>query len=215
MRTRASPTLRTTDYSVIVANRTRDTIPFLDPSRQRTKARAQGRISQPLATRQERFVAIGTLPFAKVAVRQRLTTACPLVRMPMMIHRVASALLVVALVSAGGSAPFAHAPRPNPRQRAMRARCARSIDTAQCVHRQDRTPGPTTLVADRHHHLSVALATVSVSRPSVRVGATPALVGFVMAGIVPDLPVQPVPAAANTRPSRHPRIVLAARAPPV
>ena len=131
-----------------------------------------------------------------------------------MIHRVASALLVVALLLAGGSDLFARVPRRNPLLR-VTGGGGRSVDTAGCVHLQGQIPSTNTLVGDRHHPLSAALETVAVASASVRVGSTPALVGFVIAGIVPDLPGQAVPVAANTRPNRQPRVVLAARAPPV
>ncbi len=132
-----------------------------------------------------------------------------------MIHRVASALLVAALVSAGESDPFTRMPlnRRSLRQRELVGDLGRSV--AESRQRYSHAPATNTLVGDRHHHLSVAPAPVDVAHPSVRVGATPALVELREAGIVPDLPGQPVPVAANTRPDRQPRVVLAARAPPV
>ena len=128
-----------------------------------------------------------------------------------MIHLVVRVLLVVVLVLAGGSEPFTH-------MRQNRLSSRRELvggAVAAPGHLYGHAAGMTTLAGDRHHHLSVTLATVAVTRPSVPVGATPALVGFVMAGIVPDFPAQPVPVAANTRPNRQPRVVLPARAPPV
>ena len=96
-----------------------------------------------------------------------------------MIHRVASALLIVALLLAGGSDPFARVPRRNPRLRVMTGGGGRSVDTAGCVHLQGQIPSTNTLVGDRHHPLSAALETVAVASASVRVGSTPALVGFI------------------------------------
>ena len=132
-------------------------------------------------------------------------------------HRVASALLVVALVLASGSALSAHMPpnRRSLRQRELLGGCQCGVNEFARVHLHGQASGTTTLVGDRHHHLSVALATVAVAHPNVRVGATPALVGVWEARIVPDLPGQPVPVAANDRPNRPPRVVLPARAPPV
>ena len=121
-----------------------------------------------------------------------------------MIHRVAG-VLVVALVSAGGSGPLAPVPqnRRSPRSGLVVGGSKRSV--AQ--------PGQHG-VGDRSHHLSVALATVAVARPSLHVRAIPALVELREAGIVPDLPGQTVSVDANTRPNRRPRVVLTARAPP-
>ena len=128
-----------------------------------------------------------------------------------MIHRVASVLLVVALVLAGGSEPSRHMrqTRRSPRRELVGG----AVAAARHLH--GYAAGTNTLVGDRHHHLSVPLATVAVAHPNVRVGATPALVGVWEARIVPDLPGQPVPVAANARPNRPPRVVLPARAPPV
>ena len=128
-----------------------------------------------------------------------------------MIHRVASVLLVLVLVSAGGSDPFARVPRRNQRPRVMPRGAGRLVDTAEIVRLRGHTLITNTLVGDRHHH---QLATVADVRPSVRVGATSALVEVGEAGVVPELPGQPVPVAANTRPNRPPRVVLSARAPP-
>ena len=134
--------------------------------------------------------------------------------MKMMFHRIASVLLVAALVLVGGAAPFTHVPRMNRRPRQLVGSCERSVGELGHLHSQ--AAGTNTLVGDRHHHLSVTPTTGAVTHPSVRVGATPALVGFVMAGIVPDLlPGQPVPVAVNTRPNLQPRVVLPTRAPPV
>ena len=131
--------------------------------------------------------------------------------------RPAGVLLVVALVLAGGAEPFTHGPlnRQTPRLR-LRVRSAqRSVAELEAVRLDNYAPGTTTLVSDRRHYPSVALATVAGPRPSVRVAATPAVVEVREAGIVPDLPGQPVPVTANTRPNRPPRVGLAARAPPV
>ena len=132
-----------------------------------------------------------------------------------MSHRPAGVLLVVALVSAGGAGPFTHVAqnRQTPRPRVRGAQ--RIVAELNAVHLHRYAPGTTTLISDRQHHPSVALATVASPRPSVRVAATPAVVEVWEAGIVPDLPGQPVPVAANTRPHRPPRVGLAARAPPV
>ena len=124
-----------------------------------------------------------------------------------MTHRVASVLLVVALVSAGGL-PVRHVRsnnRPPRQQRLVR------VEEPEAVHLQGHALRTNTLVGDRHHH---QLATDADVRPSVRVGATSALVEVGEAGVVPELPGQPVPVAANTRPNRPPRVVLSARAPP-
>ncbi len=119
-----------------------------------------------------------------------------------MTHRVASVLLVVALVSIGGL-PVAHVRQNRPlRQRQL----------VRVNEVEGYASGTTTLVDNRHRHRLVTIADV---RPSVRGGATPALVEVGEAEVVPELPGQSVPVAANTRPSRPPRVVLSARAPPV
>ena len=133
-----------------------------------------------------------------------------------MIHRVACVLLV-ALVSAGGAEPFTHSPlnRQTPRLRLRVRGAKRSVAQLEAVHLHNYALGTTTLVSDRQHQPSVALATVAVAHCNVRVGASPSVVGVWGPRIVPDLPGQPVPVAANARPNRPPRVVLAARAPPV
>lgn len=132
-----------------------------------------------------------------------------------MIHRVAGALLVVALVVAGGLAPFTHVPRNrrSPRQRVLVGRGASRV--AEPVSPQGHAPGTNTSVGDRHYHFSVAQPDDAVARPRVRVGTTPGVVEGWDAGIMPELPGRPVPVAVNARPNRPPRVVLAARAPPV
>lgn len=128
-----------------------------------------------------------------------------------MTHRVASVLLVVALVSASGL-PVRHVrsnQRPPRQQRLVR------VEEPEAVPLQGHAPGTNTLVGDRHRHLSVGQLDDAVARPSGRVGATSALVEVWEARVVPDLPGRAVPVAANARPNRPPRGVLAARAPPV
>ncbi|MCH8991660.1 MAG: hypothetical protein IIA44_07935 [Acidobacteria bacterium] len=134
-----------------------------------------------------------------------------------MIHRVARVLLVVALGSTAGSAPFAHVPmhRRSPQQRVLVRRGAHRDAEPALVHLDGHAPGTNTLVGDRHRHLSVGQLDDAVARPSGRVGATSALVEVWEARVVPDLPGRAVPVAANARPNRPPRGVLAARAPPV
>lgn len=150
-----------------------------------------------------------------------------------MFLRVAHVLLVVALVSAGGSAPFAHlhphsshhtAPPPDEAR-------ADSHSTHQQAHRHGQGqqgahwhlrgrqaadgPATTTLVGNPHQRASVAIPTVAEKRPGGDDGATPALADVWEAGTVPDPPGRPVPVAANARPNPPPRILLAARAPPL
>ena len=125
-----------------------------------------------------------------------------------MTHRFAGVLLVGVLVAAGAlPARHVRSTRRVPRQhRPVR------VAESEAVHLRGHAPGTNTPVGDRHHY---QLATVADVRPSVRVGATPALVEVGEAGVVPGLPGQPVPVAANTRPNRPSRVVLSARAPPV
>ena len=115
-----------------------------------------------------------------------------------MVYRLAGVLLVVALASAGGAEPFARVPsnRRSPRPRLV---VGSWCSVAELTHSNCYARGTNALIGNRHHHLLAALATVAVA-PNLHVHATPALVGFVTAGIVPDLPVQPVPVALNTRP---------------
>ena len=153
-----------------------------------------------------------------------------------MIERFAYVLLIVALVSAGGSAPFAHVHPQSPDHTALQPDTAPQPEEARAhshsAHRhrhhqgqgahwhlrgRQAADGPaTTLVGNRHHHpTTVAVATVAVERLGVRGGATPALADVWEAGTVPDPPGRPVPVAANARPNPPPRILLAARAPPL
>ena len=165
-----------------------------------------------------------------------LTAGWPLVRIEMMLHRVARVLLVVALVSVGGSAPLAHAHPHGHAHSAARPEEARAHSRSAHPHRHPHrhphhpgqgahwhltgrqpadTPGTHTLAGDRHHHAAVALATVAVERPSVRAGATPSMVEVRKAGTLPDPPGRLMPVAVNARPDPPPRIVLSARGPPV
>lgn len=142
-----------------------------------------------------------------------------------MLCRLAHVLLVVALVSAGGSAPFAHvhahghdpatphaddAPAHNHAGHRPGQGAHWHLNTQQAAD----SSGATTLGNDPRHHAPVAVATVAVERPSDRGGATPALSEAWEAGIVPDLPGRPVPIDSNARPNPPPRLLLAARAPP-
>jgi hypothetical protein len=141
-------------------------------------------------------------------------------------RRLAYVLLVVALVSSGGTAPFAHvhahgdvhdATQPDEAQ----AHGHTEHHTDQGAHwhlttrRAAAPPDTTAVVGMRYHHTQVAVATVAIERPGVRVGSTPALSEAWQVGIVPVLPGRPVPIDANARPNPPPRIVLAARAPPI
>lgn len=149
-----------------------------------------------------------------------------------MVQRVAYVLLVAALVSAGGSAPFAHVHQRGPDHTALQPDEARldSHSAHQQGHRHRHAQGQgahwhltgrqaadapslTTRIGGPHHH-PVAVSTVAVERLSVRGGATPALAEVWAAETVPALPGRPVPVAANARPNPPPRILLAARAPP-
>ena len=143
-----------------------------------------------------------------------------------MIDFVARLLLVVALVSASGSAPFAHIHPHGHDHGAVRLDDAQARN--QPAHHQGEgghwhltghhaadTPGTNTLVGDQHRPISVTLETNAIERPTVRIGTTPALVEVREAGIVPAPPARPVPVAANGRPNPPPRTVLGARAPPV
>ena len=155
-----------------------------------------------------------------------LTPAGRLGRIETMLQRVAHLLLVVALVSAGGSAPFAHVHRhghdhtaPQPGEARAHSHAAHHQEQGAHWHLTGRQaadrPGTTTLVGDQHHHAAVAIAAVALQRPSVRDAATRALVEVWEAGIVPALQGRPVPVATNARPNPPPRVLLAARAPPV
>ena len=148
-----------------------------------------------------------------------------------MVQRVAYVLLVVALVSAGGSAPFAHVHPQAPDHTAPRPEKARR--DSHSAHRQGQRhrhaqgqgahwhlterqaadgPGTTTRVGNPHHN-SVAVSMVAVQRLSVGGNATPALADVWQPGTVPDSKGRPAPVAANARPN-PPRILLSARAPP-
>ena len=153
-----------------------------------------------------------------------------------MIERFAYVLLIVALVSAGGSAPFAHVHPQSPDHTALQPDTAPQPEEArahsQSAHRHRHHqgqgahwhlrgrqaadgPATTTLVGNPHQRASVAIPTVAEKRPGGDDGATPALADVWEAGTVPDPPGRPVPVAANARPNPPPRILLAARAPPL
>ena len=130
------------------------------------------------------------------------------------IHRVGGALLVVALVSTGGSGPLAHVPL---NQRVLRPRLVVG-GGATCVVEPDRhgqAPGTNALVRNRYQQRSIAPTTGAVARAGLSVATTPALVELWEARIAPDLPGQPVPVATSTAPNPHLSVVLGARAPPV
>ena len=134
--------------------------------------------------------------------------------MHIVIYRVAGVLLVVALVSTGGSDPFARVPqnRRSPRPRLVVGGGGSSVaETQQHGH----AAGTHSFEGDRPSYLSVTLATVTVAPPSLHIDASPALAELHGAGMVPELPGHPVSVAANTRPHRLPLVRLAARAPPV
>ena len=94
-------------------------------------------------------------------------------------HRVASALLVVALVLASGSALSAHMPpnRRSLRQRELLGGCQCGVNEFARVHLHGQASGTTTLVGDRHHHLSVALATVRSRIPTFVLARLPRWLG--------------------------------------
>ena len=155
-----------------------------------------------------------------------------------MIERFAYVLLIVALVSAGGSAPFAHVHPQSPDHTALQPDTAPQPEEARLdshsAHRQGHRhrhaqgqgahwhltrrlaadgPGTTTRVGNPHHH-PVAVLMVAVERLSVGGNTTHALADVWQAGTGPDPPGRPVPVAANARPNPPPRILLSARAPP-
>ena len=142
-----------------------------------------------------------------------------------MIRRTARLMLVLALVSTSGSAPFAHVhPRGHDHGASgpedSRAHTEGAQPTGpgthwhQAGHHTADLPGATKLPSNGHHHASVALVTVAVERTSVFVDSTDALIRVRATGIVPDPPGRPVPVPATARSKPPPRIVLAARAPP-
>lgn len=145
-----------------------------------------------------------------------------------MFQRVAHVLFVAMLVSAEGSAPFAHIhpsdhqdAAPEPAEALAHSAPEHHHPQSQGAHSHPTRwqtaegPGSTTLVGKPHHSPPVPIATVAVERPSVRAAATPALTAMWAPDSVPVPPSRPVPVAANARPNPPPPVTLAARAPPV
>ena len=148
------------------------------------------------------------------------------------LHRVAHALLVVVLVSTGGSAPFAHVH-------------ARVADHDRADHGAAGPHGVSVHGHDAHHHgqnahwhlpvrhaavagdaaprvgttphdhAAIPFPTVAEERPSTRAGATPALVVVWQADVAPPPIARPISVAATARSNPPPRLALGARAPPV
>ena len=144
-----------------------------------------------------------------------------------MFQRAAHVLLVAALVSAGGSAPFAHVHPPDHQDAAPEPDEALAHSAPEHHHHQSqgahshptgrqtaKGPGSTTLVGNPHPPPPVPIATVAVERPSGRAAATPALTAVWASDSALVPPSRPVPVAANARPNPPPPITLAARAPP-
>ena len=153
--------------------------------------------------------------------------AGPVVTIEAMFQRVAHVLLVAALVSAGGSAPFAHIHPPDHQNAAPEPDEALAHSAPKHHHHQSQGAhshpterqtadgtGSTTLVGNPHHPPPVPIATVAVERLSVRATATPALAAVWAPDSAPVPPNRPVPVAANARPNPPPPVALAARAPP-
>ena len=142
-----------------------------------------------------------------------------------MLRCVAHMALVVALVSAGGSAPFAHVHPSSlnhttalPGEAQAHGHSGHHDAQGAHWHLTGRPPpersGTSTLVADQHHPRVVPVATLAEARPGVRDTATPALAEVWLAGTAPELSGRPVPVAAESRPNPPPPPVVAARPPP-
>ena len=151
-----------------------------------------------------------------------------------MFQCVAHVLLVVALVSAGGSAPFAHvhphgshhtAPPPEEARadshsaHQQRHRHAQGQGAHWHLSGRQAADGPATatLVPNAHQNppVAVSVSMVAVERLGVRGGGTPALAEGWEAGTVPDPPGRPLAVAAKAGPNNPPpRLRLVARAPP-
>lgn len=148
------------------------------------------------------------------------------------LHRVAHALLVVVLVSTGGSAPFAHVHAPAADH--DRADHGAAGPHGVSVHGHDAhhhgqdahwhlpvrlaaVPGDAAprVGATPHDHAAIPFPTVAEERPSTRAGATLALVVVWQADVAPPPIERPISVVATARSNPPPRLALGARAPPV
>ena len=149
------------------------------------------------------------------------------------LRRVAHALLVVAFVSTGGLAPFAHvhvsgADHDSGDHGAPGEHGASVHGDEAHQHHQGRAAhwhvpvrhaavtrdAPPRVGTAPHDHAAVPLPTVAEDRPSTRAGATPALVAVWQAGAAPQPIERPSRVAATARSNPPPRLALGARAPP-
>ena len=150
------------------------------------------------------------------------------------LHRVAHALLVVVLVSTGGSAPFAHVHAPAADHKSadhsapgvhgasVHGHEAHQHHQGQDAHwhlpvRHAAVAGDAAprVGATPHDHAAIPFPTVAEERPSTRAGATPALVVVWQADVAPPPIERPISVAATARSNPPPRLALGARAPPV
>jgi len=146
-------------------------------------------------------------------------------------RRLAHVLLVSALVSGAGSAPFAHVhthgqqvPRgthhaaPQPAGHPAHGHAAHHQEHGTHWHLAGRTARDTAatplLVGLRHRHAQVAVTAVAVEDPNLRGGTLTALPEVWKAPIVSHAPDRAVRIDAQARANPPPHGALAARPPP-
>lgn len=153
-----------------------------------------------------------------------------------MTQRLAFLLLVVALVSSGASAPFAHVHPPDRHDHGPTPIQIHSHSsdhdhdhngddahwhiTGQETHSADNLQrfgshqGLAVALGESGRHVSVALAAVAVERPTASADAAPSLVRSRQAGIKPDQRGRHLSAQLSHLPNPPPRVGQSTRAPP-
>ena len=139
-----------------------------------------------------------------------------------MVQRLALLLLVVALVSSGASAPFAHVHPPDrhdhgPASIQVHSHSSNhdSDDTHWHVRGQEaHSAGELGRFGSRHRHVSVALAAVAVERSTASADAAPSLMTDRQSVVESDEWVRRLTVPLSHLPNPPPRVGQATRAPP-
>lgn len=161
---------------------------------------------------------LATCPF----LHHGLTSARGLVSMETMVQRLALLLLVVALVSSGASAPFAHV---HPPDRHDHGPAAIQVHSHSSTHDSDdahwhvrgqeaHSAGEFRRFGSSHRHVSVVLAAVAVGHSTTSADAAPTLVKDRQAVVRPDLWGRYLTVPLSRLPNPPPRVGPSARAPP-
>lgn len=156
---------------------------------------------------------------------KRLTGAGPVVRIEVMLHRIAHVLLVAALASSSVSAPFQHVHAHGPAYGASSSHGEATDE--HCAHhhaegahwhlaegRTSGADGARAAAGAGHRHAAVALPSIAVETSPICVDVSAAPVELPDAAALPNPPGVPAPVDANAGPDPPPRAASAARAPP-